>query len=396
MEAILEYQFKNPEYVLIALMSKRALTEYTLGPKRKFISDAFLQKIEGKIECFSTLGDAVISAVVCGAHFLKADTCTRHSMTQAKVKFTTNTRWEFLMKHYSIDRLIVNWPFEDSIQSLLRLIMESLCAVILLDSASLVEAAKVIGKLITPEDFSPERYGSCRIEIHRLFLDLGAQYSFQDVPKDEDSLSPFHTQELIINGEVVGVGVAENKETAQEDAAHDFVISGGLDDFLRNFKEGRSSTRSISKEKRRGESTKEDYYTRLVKFLKTTHTGLKKKVTVVSFILKNGDANNNSNSRLLCFITHKGRVISAYVSESKKDGIVGCLKRLYGYLSRGEECRAAHENEPILRHQVVESVLMAAGSLTNISVAQWEDVDHNIFDRRATNEEPVNQVITID
>lgn len=133
-----------------------------------------------------------------------------------------------------------------------------------------------------------------------------------------------------------------------------------------------------------------------MKFLKTSHTGLKKKVTVVSFTLKNDDANNNNNSRLLCFITHKGRVISAYVSDSKKDGISGCLKRLYGYLSRGEECRAAHDNEPVLRHQVVESVLMAAGSLTSIPVKLWEDVDHNVFKSEPVKEENSKQVVPRD
>lgn len=381
LEHTMGYTFKRPEFVLIAVLSKRALAEYLLYPGRKYLSDDFLQEALGKVDSFATLGDAIISAIVCSAHFLQATGCTRHSMSIDKSKHTTNTRWEFLMKLHGIDKMIVGWPREISIQSLLRLVMESLCAVILLDCGSITKTADIITKLIYPEDYPPEKYGSCRIEIHRVFVEAGIKHHYQDAKVENAVQGTAHTQELVVDGEVVGVGVAENKESAQEAAAHDFVIGGGFATITAIHRAMKTETKSVSKEKRHGESTKEDYFTGLANILCTVHGNLRKKVMVVPFTMEDTNPNNNNRTctRLLCYITHEKHVISAYVSDSKLDGIAGCLKRLYGYITRGEECIEAHAQEPVLRHPIVNSILQANGALTVIPVKEWKEINHEVI-----------------
>lgn len=341
LEQVLGYHFNKPENAVIAFISKRAITEYTLRPNRTYLREPFLQEYRNKVECFSTLGDTIISSIVCGAHFLHTEVCTRHSMTQAKIKHTTNTRWEFLMRHHGFDKLIIHWPIGASIDSLLRLVMESLCAVILLDSANIAVAATVIGRLITPEDFPPERYESSRIEINRVFMDLGFKYKFRDAENTGEANMEFQVQELMVDNEVVGVGVAGTKESAQEAAAHEYMIGGGFANFCAIQRARKMETESVFKEKRHGDSSKVDYYTILARFFGVSHTILKKKVNMVPFTINDTDG-KTSTSRYLCYITHDGQVIAAFVSDTKNDGVSGCLKRLFGYLSRGEECTQAH------------------------------------------------------
>lgn len=288
------------------------------------------------------------------------------------------------MRHHGFDKLIISWPNGSSVNSLLRLVMESLCAVILLDNANIAEAATIIGRLITPADFPPEKYGSSRIEINRLFSEMGFKYTFRDAPNTGVANMELWVQELIVNNEVVGVGVAETKESAQEAAAHEYVIGGGFNNFCALKRALKTETESISKEKRHKSSTKADYYTILTRFLGIPHAVLKKKVITVPFAIN--DSNGEpSGSRNLCYLTHDNRVIAAFVSDTKNDGISGCLKRLHGYLTRGEECIQAHEQEPILTHPVVASILKGAGSLTNIPVDQWRGVDHTVYNRNNNN-----------
>lgn len=378
-EKLICYKFQNPDLLVVALMSKRAITEYSMNPTRKYLSATFLQEALGKLDAYATLGDTIISTIVCCSHFLQADSCTKHSMSLSKFKFTTNTRWEFLMQLYELDKMIITWPKEISVHSLLKLVMESICAVVLQDCKEIATVARIIGKFIDPEDFPSEKYGSCRIEINCIFSVNGIKYKFQDSKEERKDGKLIFTQELLVQDKVVGVGIAESKESAQEAAAHDYVIGGGLASFLAIWRATKMDHESASKENQHGNSTKEDFYTMLVNFLRIPFPLLRKKVTVVPFTTEATNPNNNSSTetRLLCYLVFNGKVVSAYVSSGKGDGVSGCLKRLYGYLVREEECIAAHSHEAILNHVVVKSIIQAAGSFITTTAAKWEGVDVN-------------------
>lgn len=377
-EELIGYKFKEPLCLVIALMSKRALTEYTMNSGRKYLKGTLIQSTIGKLDAFATLGDSIINTIVCSSFFLQEDACTKHSMSVNKMKFSTNTRWEFLMKLYNLDKMIIVWPRESSVHPLLRSVMESICTVILQDCKEIATVAKIVGKFIAPEDYPPEKYGSCRVEINRIFSAMNIKYKFQDNKEEKaDNNRTIFTQDLLVQDAIVGVGIAESKESAQEAAAHDYIIGGGLANFLAIWRTTKLDTESSSKEKRHGESDKEDYYTMLANFLRIPHPMLRKKVTVVPFVTEstNPQNSNTTDSRLLCYLTLSNKVISAFVSSGKNDGISGCLKRLYGYLVREESCTIAHAHEPILNHVVVRSIIQAAGSFATTPANNWDGID---------------------
>lgn len=76
----LQYKFQDVNNLIVALTTKPAYFMYTSFPSRAYLPLKYIEKLQKKQDALATVGDAIISAVVCVHNFVNNEACTKQSM----------------------------------------------------------------------------------------------------------------------------------------------------------------------------------------------------------------------------------------------------------------------------------------------------------------------------